>query len=83
MLDVPIYDMAFDDVGRLWATTGGGPLVLIDPSNGRIIERFSDRVSLGLAIDHANDQIYVSTGSGIELFDIATHRFKPFSSTVP
>ena len=80
-LDVPIYDMAFDGAGRLWATTGGGPLVRIDPATGAIVERYGDGIQLGLAVHPESGKIYVATGRGVEIFDPETEEFTPFSST--
>ncbi len=80
-LDVPIYDMAFDNKGRLWATTGGGPLVLLDPATGQIVRRFGDGLNLGLAVDPNSSRIFVSSKRGVEIFDTATSQFTPFSQT--
>ncbi|MEM9158679.1 MAG: putative Ig domain-containing protein [Verrucomicrobiota bacterium] len=80
VLDVPIYDMAFDGSGRLWATTGGGPLVQIDPNSGAILARFGEGVTLGLAKDPDSERFFVATRTGVEIFDIATSSFTPFST---
>ena len=50
-LQFPIYNLAFDAQGRLWATTGGGPLLQLDPATGAVLDAFGDAVELGLAID--------------------------------
>ena len=34
-LPYPVFDLAFDAAGRLWATTGGGPLLQLDPAPAR------------------------------------------------
>ena len=34
-LDDPIFNLAFDAEGRLWATTGGGPLLAARPGDRR------------------------------------------------
>jgi hypothetical protein len=44
-LPFPIFDLAFDLAGNLWATTGGGPLVQLDPKTGEILGRFGDGVT--------------------------------------
>ncbi|MEM4407020.1 MAG: hypothetical protein QXS68_08245, partial [Candidatus Methanomethylicaceae archaeon] len=80
-LDVPIYDMVFDSLGQLWATTGGGPLVQLDPETGQILQRFSDGIQLGLASDPNSSRLYVSTSSGVQIFDTITQTFRPFSTT--
>src|SRR6516165_10733021 len=36
-LPEPIYDMALDASGHIWATTGGGPLVELDPQTGAVL----------------------------------------------
>ena len=46
----PIYDMALDASGNLWATTGGGPLVELDPQTGAILGQFGDSLTQSLAI---------------------------------
>ena len=48
-LSVPLYDLTFDASGQLWATTGGGPLVQLDPTTGQIIASYGDEMELGLA----------------------------------
>ena len=73
--------MGFDANGNLWATTGGGPLVEIDPTTGQITNRFGNGITLGLAIDPNSTKIYVATGTGIAIFDTKTDLFTPFSST--
>ncbi|MCL4179872.1 MAG: tandem-95 repeat protein, partial [Verrucomicrobia bacterium] len=81
VLDVPIYDLTFDADGLLWATTGGGPLVQLDPATGQILERYGEGINLGLAAATNSTKLYVSTGRGVEIFDTATRAFAPFSST--
>ena len=80
-LDVPLYDMGFDSSGSLWATTGGGPLVQLDPTTGQIINRYGNGITLGMAIDPNSTKIYVASASGVEIFDTKTHQFTPFSAT--
>ncbi|MHC1770058.1 MAG: CARDB domain-containing protein [Verrucomicrobiia bacterium] len=80
ILDVPIYDMVFDADGRLWATTGGGPLVRLDAATGEVLERFGDGVNLGLTVDASGDRLYVSTRKGVEIYDPATGQFTPYSN---
>ncbi|MCC7205279.1 MAG: tandem-95 repeat protein, partial [Phycisphaeraceae bacterium] len=80
VLDVPIYDMAFDSDGQLWATTGGGPLVQIDPATGQIVERYGEGINLGLVADPTAHKLYVSTRDGVEIFDTLTRQFTSFSN---
>src|SRR3546814_3847725 len=48
-LDVPVFNMAFDKEGRLWATTGGGALLRLDPDTGAVLGSFGqDRKSTRL-----------------------------------
>ena len=44
-LPYPIYDMAFDSAGDLWATTGGGPLLELNPTTGSILGSYSDSLT--------------------------------------
>ncbi|MEX2552838.1 MAG: CARDB domain-containing protein, partial [Actinomycetota bacterium] len=80
-LDVPVYAMVFDSLDRLWATTGGGSLLRIDPDSGTILSRHGAGVQLGLAVHPETGKLYVSTARGIEVFDPDTKRFSGFSST--
>ena len=50
-LDDPVFNLAFDSQGRLWGTTGGGPLLQLDPLTGAVIERYGDGLTLALAIE--------------------------------
>ncbi len=78
-LSVPIFDLVFDASGQLWATTGGGALVQLDPRTGQIVASYGDEMELGLAAK--GNLLYVSTSTGIETFNTATHVFGAFSST--
>ena len=75
----PIFNLAFDAQGRLWATTGGGPLAQLDPVTGTVLAIYGDAVEMGLAIHPATGLIYVGTGSGVQTFDPATRTFTPYS----
>src|SRR5690606_31950397 len=78
-LDVPIYNMAFDLEGRLWATTGGGALVLLDPDTGQILDRFGDGMTIALAVHPETGEIFVSTNQGVSTFDPGTGAFEQWS----
>ncbi len=78
-LQYPIYDLAFDAKGDLWATTGGGPLLELDPATGNILTAYGSDVELGLAVDPANGLIYVGTSSGVQTFNPANGVFTQFS----
>ena len=78
-LSEPIFDMALDPAGNLWATTGGGPLVQLDPATGQVINAFSDGLTQSLAIQPGTGLIYVSSGKGIEFFDPKADAFQHFS----
>jgi YD repeat-containing protein len=80
-LDVPIFDLALDANGRLWATTGGGALLELDPASGAILAEHGDGITQALAIHPESGKIYVSTGGGVAIFDPATGIFEPFSET--
>ena len=76
-LPYQIFALAFDSQGHLWAATGGGPLLQLDPTTGAIVNQFGDGVTLALAVDPKTDQIYVATGSGVEIFDPTTQHVHP------
>ena len=76
----PIFDMALDAEGNLWAATGGGPLLEIDPATGAILGQFGNGLTQALAIDSATGNIYVSSGQGVEVFNPATATFTHFSN---
>ena len=78
-LPYQIYAMAFDSAGHLWAATGGGPLLELDPNTGAIVNQFGDGITLALAVDPETQQIYVSTAKGVEIFDPTTETFTQFS----
>ena len=42
---IPIYDMALDAAGNLWATTGGGPLLELNPTTGAILGQYGDSLT--------------------------------------
>ncbi len=78
-LDDPIYGMAFDSQGRLWATTGGGPLLQLDPETGSILARYGDGLTMALAVEPGTDRIFVSSRGGIEIFDPTNETFTRYS----
>ena len=78
-LDYPIFNLVFDDDGRLWATTGGGPLLELNPNSGEIINEFGDGLTMGLAVDSNTGLIYVGSGRGVEMFDPNTEQFTHYS----
>jgi hypothetical protein len=75
----PIYNLAFDAQGRLWATTGGGPLLQLDPATGDVLGQFGDAIELGLALDPTTGLLYVGTGTGVDTFDPTTDTFASYS----
>ena len=74
-LPYQIYALAYDNEGHLWAATGGGPLLELDPTTGAIVNEFGTGVTLALAVDAPTDQIYVATNSGVAIFDPSTDTF--------
>jgi hypothetical protein len=79
-LDQPIYDLAVDGQGRLWASSGGGALLELNPTTGEILHQFSDGLTQAIAVHPTTGKIYVSSGDGIELFDPVTLRFSHFTN---
>ncbi|MHC4994060.1 MAG: putative Ig domain-containing protein, partial [Planctomycetota bacterium] len=77
----PVFDMELADDGALWATTGGGPLLQLDPDTGRIIQEIGEGITQTLAIDPATGLIYLSSYNGIEIFDPVAGTFEHFSDT--
>ena len=78
-LDHPIFNLAFDSEERLWATSGGGPLLQLDPLSGQIIREYGDGLTIALAVEPETDRIFVSSNSGVVVFDPATEAFEHFS----
>ena len=78
-LPFPIYDMALDASGNVWATTGGGPLLELDAATGAILGQFGDSLTQSLAIQPGTGLIYVSSGSGVEIFNPVTDTFSLYS----
>ncbi|MGM0485754.1 MAG: putative Ig domain-containing protein [Planctomycetota bacterium] len=78
-LPYPIFNLAFDNLGSLWATTGGGPLLQLDPETGEIIHEYGEGLTIALAIQPDSGLIYVSSGNGVEIFDPFTETFTHYS----
>ncbi len=78
-LPYQIFAMAFDSQGHLWAATGGGPLLQLDPTTGAIVNQFGDGITLALAVNPATGQIFVSSGKGVEIFDPTADTFTQYS----
>jgi hypothetical protein len=78
-LSDPIFDLAFDANGGLWATTGGGALLELDPATFAVLGRYGDGLTQSLAFDAVRGAFYVSSGNGIERFDPVARTFSHFS----
>lgn len=78
-LQYPIFDLATDSNGSLWATTGGGPLLQLDVKTGRILQEYGDSITQALAIQAGTGLIYVSSGKGIEIFNPVNETFTHYS----
>jgi large repetitive protein len=78
-LDEPVFNLAFDQNGRLWATTGGGPLLELHPGTGQILARHGDGITIALAVHPTSGMLYVTSHRGVERFDPATGTFTQFS----
>jgi subtilase family serine protease len=76
----PIYDLAYDLDGRLWATTGGGQLLHLDADNFSILGSYGESLTQALAVHPVTGELYVSSGNGIEIFDPVTLTFRAFSN---
>ncbi|MGA2035933.1 MAG: putative Ig domain-containing protein, partial [Thermoguttaceae bacterium] len=75
----PIYDMALDAAGNVWAATGGGPLLELSATTGAVLAQFGDGLTQSLAIDPSTGLIYVSSDKGIEVFDPLKQTFSHYS----
>jgi large repetitive protein len=75
----PIFNMAFDDDGRLWATTGGGALLRIDADTGTVAARYGSGITIALAVEPERGRIFVSTNAGVSVFDPLTGQFEQWS----
>ena len=78
-LPYPIYSLTSDASGRLWATTGGGPLLKLDPITGRILAKYGDGLLTSAVVDPVTGQLFVTSSGGVEKFDPATGAFTKFS----
>ena len=78
-LEYPVFNLAFDAQDNLWATTGGGPLLQLDPESGSVRAAYGDGLTIALAVEPQTGRIYVSSGSGVEIFDPATQSFTHYS----
>ncbi len=79
-LDSPVFDLAWDGNGGLWATSGGGQLLELDPDTLEVINRYGDSLTQSLTFDAAKGVFFVSSGNGIEKFDPVARRFSHFSN---
>jgi hypothetical protein len=78
-LDDPVFNLAFDSQGRLWATSGGGALLQLNPDTGAVINRFGDGITITLAVEPGTNRLFVSTNSGVQIFDQTTGLFTQYS----
>ncbi|MFH1842062.1 MAG: Ig-like domain-containing protein, partial [bacterium] len=78
-LNEPVFNLAFDSQGRLWATSGGGALLQLNPDTGAVIDRFGDGITIALAVEPETDRLFVSTSTGVQTFDPATGLFAQYS----
>nr|WP_013334799.1 CARDB domain-containing protein [Gloeothece verrucosa]ADN18050.1 YD repeat protein [Gloeothece verrucosa PCC 7822] len=78
-LSTPIFDLALDENGSLWATTGGGALLRLNPTTGKIVSSYGDGLTQSLAINSTTGLIYVTSGRGIEVFDPIKETFTHLS----
>ncbi len=53
----PIYELAFDAAGQLWASTGGEGLLQLDPATGAVLDSIGAGISLGIACDPRCERI--------------------------
>jgi hypothetical protein len=74
-LEEPVFNLAFDGEGRLWATSGGGALLQLDPDTGAVINRFGDGITIALAVEPGTDRLFVSSNAGVQIFDTDTGLF--------
>ena len=79
VLPYPIFDLAFDSQGNLWATTGGNGLLKLNAETGAIVKNYGESITQTLAIDAATGVIYVSSANGVEIFDPTKESFSHFS----
>ncbi|MFM6408850.1 MAG: hypothetical protein ACKPGT_31010, partial [Microcystis sp.] len=79
ILPYPIFDLAFDPQGNLWATTGGNGLLKLNAETGAIVKNYGESITQTLAIDAATGTIYVSSANGVEIFDPTKESFSHFS----
>ncbi|MBL8533517.1 MAG: putative Ig domain-containing protein, partial [Betaproteobacteria bacterium] len=78
-LDDPVFNLAFDSQGRLWATTGGGALLQLDADTGEVVGRYGDGITIALAVEPDTDRLFVSSNSGVQIFDPDTGTFVQYS----
>lgn len=77
-LNHPIFDLAVDQNGSIWAATGGGPLLQLN-AQGQIVKQYGDGITQSVAIDPASGKLFVSSSQGIEIFDPIRETFTHFS----
>src|SRR5439155_7697584 len=86
----PIFNLTFDNHDRLWATTGGGPLLQLDPDTGAILGAYGDGITMAMAVEPSTGLVYVAKGAvwsggvngvggGVEVFDPNAKTFTHYS----
>ena len=71
----PIFDLVQLNDGRLFATTGGGPLLELDPVSFEVVLEYGDGLTQSLAVHPETQQIYVTSSRGVEVFDPSSNRY--------
>ena len=79
VVDHPVFNLTFGPDGRLWATTGGGPLLELDPDTGDPLAEYGDGITLGLAVDERSGALVVGSRYGVERFNPGTGKFTRLS----
>ncbi|MCH2167041.1 MAG: tandem-95 repeat protein [Oceanicola sp.] len=75
--DLPLYDLAEGLDGRVWAATGGGPLLELDRLTGEVIARHGDSVGTAVAVSPLDGTLVVAGVAGAAVFDPVTEAFTP------
>lgn len=75
-----INDYEIDDQGRLWLGTAGSCLMVVDSHNIQQVFTPKDGLKSPVILDMARyeNELWLATYEGIQLFDLETHQFKEF-----
>ncbi|HKJ40049.1 MAG TPA: diguanylate cyclase [Anaerolineales bacterium] len=84
-----IYDIAVNEAGKVWIATARGGLDLFDPKANTFMHHFNNPDNSNsiasntvhtIFLDENNNRIWAGTSSGLSMLNLATQKWKNFTS---